>query len=52
MEMEEMILHITENEIIPLIAYGIFGGFSIGTIIYFITYGIFKAFRLVNIIKH
>lgn len=49
--MNELILVITKNEIIPLIVYGIAGGFALGTIFYFITYGIFKALCLVNIIK-
>ena len=50
--MDEPILTITENEIIPLLLLGICGGFAIGTIISFTAYGIFKALRLVNIIKN
>ena len=49
--MEEIILAITENEIIPLLVLGICGGFGIGTIFHFISYGITKALHLVNIIK-
>ena len=50
--MNEIILSITENEIIPLLILGVCGGFAIGTIFYFIAFGIFKTLRLVNIIKH
>lgn len=49
--MEEIILKITESELIPLLVLGVCGGFGIGTIFHLISYGIFKALHLVNMIK-
>ena len=47
--MDEMILNIVKEEIIPLAAEGIGSGFAIGTLFSLAAYGIFKAISLLNI---
>lgn len=48
---ENLILEITKNEVIPLICLGIVTGFALCTVISLLAYGIFKAFSLVNILR-
>lgn len=47
--MEDMILSIVKEEIIPFAAEGIGAGFVLGTLFSLAAYGIFKAISLLNI---
>lgn len=47
--MEEIILTIVQDELIPLAAEGIGAGFVLGTLFALAAYGIFKAISLLNI---
>lgn len=47
--MEGMILNIVNEELIPLIAEGVGGGFLLGTVFALASWGIFKAISLLGI---
>ena len=47
--MDELILNIAKEEIIPYIAEAIGEGFAMGTLFSLVSYGIFKAISLLNI---
>lgn len=47
--MEEIVLEIVKEEIIPLAAEGVGSGFAAGALLSLAAYGIFKAISLLNI---